>query len=160
MTYLRSLLLLFLKCCPTVCVLFLILWGCSVQVNGYPLLPALYLIPVYYWLIFRPSWLPIASLVGIGLFYDALMGRELGLSSALLLFSSYALSYGHLLLGQHGFYLTWVLFSVYSFVCLGIYGLYGTHLVPLCGSWLYGILLYPFITWGLSHLHLRLRSYV
>lgn len=149
-----------LKGIPTICVVVFILCGCSLQADNMPLLPALYLIPVYYWLVFRPEWLPIGSLLGIGFFYDGIMGRELGLSAALLLFSSFALSYGRLFLGHHGFYVMWALFCVYSCVCLGIYGLYGASFYPLAVSWISSIVLYPLLMWCLSYVHLRLQSYV
>jgi hypothetical protein len=32
--------------------------------------------------------------------------------------------------------------------------------IPFLFSWVYGIILYPLIAWGLSHLHLRLQFYV
>jgi len=153
----QGLLSFLVKCLPTVCIAFLILCGCSMQMGGAPLLPVLYLIPVYYWLVFRPTWLPIVSLLGIGFFYDALMGRELGFSSAILLFSALGLPYVRVFITRHVFYLMWGLFCVYSLVVLCLYGLSGGILFR---SWIYGISLYPLIAWCLSHFHVRCDAYV
>lgn len=149
-----------LKSLPFLSVLFLIMGGCSLRMGGYPLLPALYLIPVYYWLVFSPMRLPLWSLFGIGLFYDALIGNELGFSSLLLMLSGFLAPYIRPLLISHSFPLIWGAFGLYSFIFLVFYGLFLGGGVSLIASWFYGIILYPPLAWILSQLHLRLRSYV
>lgn len=146
-----------LKCIPFLSVLVLIMGGSSLRIGGNPLLPGLFLIPVYYWIVFRPQGLSLWSLFGIGLFYDSLMGYELGLSSLLLMLSAFCGQYIRPLLISHSFSLIWGTFCLYSFVYLLLYGLWGG---TLFASWIYAIILYPLITWILSYLHLRLRSYV
>jgi rod shape-determining protein MreD len=151
---------LFFKTLPFCSVLFLIMVGCSFQIGGYPLLPSLYLIPIYYWIIFRPDWLPLWSLAGIGLFYDSLMGCELGFSSLLLMFSSVIGIYVRPFLTSLYFLLIWGAFSLFSFGYLFIYGLFLGFAFPLFISWVYGVILYPGFAWILSHLHFRIQSYV
>ncbi|MBA3813838.1 MAG: rod shape-determining protein MreD [Alphaproteobacteria bacterium] len=149
-----------LKTLPFLTVLFIILGGCSLRIGNYPLLPALFLIPIYYWLIFRPDWLPLWSLFGIGIFYDALMGSELGFSSLLLVLSGLIGYYIRPILSSQHFFLIWGIFCCYSLCYLMIYGLLFSGGWALLFSWAYGIVLYPLVAWSLSHLHLRLQSYV
>lgn len=152
--------LLILKVIPFFTVLCVIMGGCNLRIGGYPLLPALFLIPIYYWLVFRPDWLPLWSLFGIGIFYDTLMGSELGFSSLLLLLSTIIGYYIRpLLIAQH-FFLIWGSFCLYSLCYLILYGFLVGGGLPLLFSWIYGILFYPFMAWILGHLHLRLQFYV
>ncbi len=152
-------LLFFLKAFPSLSVLFLLMGGCSSTIGGYSLLPSFFLIPVYYWLVFRPDWLPLWSLFGIGLFYDALMGYELGFSSLLLMGSSFLGQYTRPLLNPHRFLLIWGAFGIYSLGYIFVFGFFISGGLPLLVSWMYGVILYPLIAWLLSHLHLRLQSY-
>lgn len=149
-----------LKCIPFLSILFLIMGGVTLRIGEYPLLPALYLIPVYYWIVFCPQWLPLGSLLGIGLFYDSLIGNELGFSSVLLMLSGFVGPYIRPLLISHSFPLIWGAFGIHSFIFLLFYGLFLGGGVSLIVSWFYGVVLYPPLAWILSHLHLRLRSYV
>lgn len=149
-----------LKTLPFFTVLFLIMGGCSLRIGEYPLLPTLCLIPIYYWLIFRPDWLPLWSLFGIGIFYDALMGSEIGFSSLLLILSTVAGHYLRPLLYPQHFFVIWGSFCCYSLCYLILYGLLVSAWVPFLFSWIYGVVLYPLIAWVLSHLHLRLQSHV
>jgi rod shape-determining protein MreD len=152
--------LLFFKIVPFCSVLLLIMIGCSLRIGSYPLLPSLYLIPVYYWVVFRPEWLPLWSLFGIGLFYDALMGNELGFSSTLLMFSEVLGFYSRPYLSSFYFLLIWGGFGLFSFGYLLVYGLFLGFTWALFISWAYGVILYPILSWILNHIHLRLQSYV
>lgn len=154
-----KLLSFFLQCIPSFSVLFLIMGGSNLSLGGYPLLPALFLTAVYYWIIFRPEALPVWVLFGIGLFYDSLMGYDLGLSSLLLMLSWFAGHYSRPLFLSRYFYFVWGAYCLYSFVYLFLYGLFMGGGFPLFVSWIYGVFLYPSIAWGLSILHLRLRAY-
>ncbi len=149
-----------LKIIPFLSVLFLVTGGTSLRLAAYPLLPALYLIPVYYWIVFRPEGLPLWSLFGMGLFYDGLMGNELGVSSVLLMLSGVVGPYVRPFLISYSFPLIWAAFGVYSFIFLFLYGLFLGGGGALLVSWFYGVVLYPPFAWILSHLSLRLRSYV
>lgn len=148
------------KVLPFLTVLFTIMAGCSLRIGGYPLLPALFLIPVYYWLVFRPGWLPLYSLFSVGIFYDALMGSDLGISSLLLMLSMAVGYYVRPLLNPQHFFLVWGSFCFYSLSYLILYGAFSSGGLSLLFSWIYGAVLYPLIAWVLSHLHLRLQSYV
>lgn len=150
---------LILKTISFLSVLFFIVGGSTLRIGGYPLLPALFLIPVYYWLVFRPAWLPLWSLFGVGIFYDALMGYELGVSSVLLMLSAFLGQYIRALLSTFHFLLIWTSFSLYSLGYLILYGFFTSGGFPLFISWIYGIILYPLVAWILSHLHIKLQSY-
>ena len=148
----------FLKTFPSLSIFFLIMGGSSLTLGGYPLLPSFFLIPVYYWLVFRPDWLPLWSLFGIGLFYDSLLGYELGFSSLLLMGSSLLGQYIRPLLSSHRFLLIWGAFGIYSLGYIIIFGFFTSGGLPLFVSWMYGVILYPLIASLFSHLHVRLQS--
>lgn len=141
---------------PSLTILAALLVGCSLRIGGYPLLPAVFLIPVFYWLIFRPDWVPLWSLFGIGVFYDALLGNWLGSSSLLLILSAFASLQIRPLLSSQNFILIWATYCCYSFCYLLLYGLGD---ISLLVSWGYGIILYPPLAWALGHLHLRLQAH-
>lgn len=149
----------FLKTLPFWSILFVLMGGSALRIGGYPLLPTVFLIPIYYWLVFRPDWLPLESLFGMGLVYDGLMGNELGISSLLLMVSAFLGQYIRPLLSPHQFLLLWGSFGLYSGGYLFLYGLFVSQSIPLLVSWIYGILLYPLMVWILSHLHVRLHAY-
>jgi rod shape-determining protein MreD len=136
----------YLKSLPFFSVLFIILGGCSLRIGVYPLLPSLFLIPLYYWLVFRPDWLPPWSLVGIGIFYDALMGSELGFSSLLLIVSTLVGNYVRPFLNPQHFFLIWGSFCFYSLCYLIVYGFFSSGPIePLLFTWICGIALYPLL---------------
>lgn len=149
-----------LKILPFFTVILIILGGCNLRLGGYPLLAALFLIPIYYWIIFRPDCLPLWSLFGIGIFYDALVGSEPGITSLLLILSFVAARFIRPLLASQHFFLIWGSFCFYSFCYLSVYGILCGVALPLLFSWIYGIILFPLMAWALSHLHVKLQSYV
>lgn len=148
-----------LKILPAFTLLGAILGGSCLTLGGYPLLPSLFLIPVYYWLVYCPHLLPLWSLFLLGLFYDALVGNELGISSVLLMTSSFLAQYLRPFLNPHLFYYIWGGFMIYSLGYLGFYALLTLGGLPLLFSWIYGLVLYPLMAWGLTTLHARLQSY-
>lgn len=147
------------KVLPVFSILCIIMGGCSLSIGGYPLLPSLALVPVYYWLVYRPDWIPVWSLFLIGLFYDALLGNELGISSILLMSSSFLGQYVRPSLNPHLFHLIWGGFIIYSAGYLVLYALLTFGGFPLLVSWGYGIILYPLLAWALSHLHTWVQSH-
>jgi rod shape-determining protein MreD len=150
----------FLKTLPLYSLLFPIIGGANLRMGNYPLLPALFLIPVYYWLVFRPDWVPLWSFFIVGLFYDALMGTELGISSLLLMVSTLVSHYMRPFLTPHSFMLMWGTFGFYSFCYMLLYGILTSGGWPLVFSWIYGLLFYPLFSWALSYLHMRLEPHV
>ncbi len=150
----------FLKVLPSLSILFMIMGCCNLGIGNYSFLPALFLAPIYYWLVFRPDCLPLWSLFIIGLFYDAFMGYDLGFSCLLLMGSAFVGQYIRPLLNPDRFLLIWGGFSIYSLGYIILYGFFTSGGLPLFVSWIYGVILYPFVAWALSHLHLRLQSYV
>jgi len=150
----------FFKVFPCLSVLVFIMGGSSLSIGPFPLLPVFFLIPIYYWVVFRPDLLPLWSLLGIGFFYDSLLGYSLGLSSFLLILSASLGQYVRPFLSPHNFILTWMIFCLYSLGYVLLYGLLVSGGTSLFVSWAYGVILYPLLAWGLSHLHLWLQSYV
>ena len=145
---------------PTLSILCFILGGSCLHIGSIPFLPSFYLIPTYYWIIFRPQDVPLWSLFCIGLLYDSLMRGELLFSSILLMVSWIFGRYMRPLLIPHNFLFIWSGFAVYSLAYTSVYTLFMVGSLLFIQSWIYGILLYPILTWLLSYLHLRIRVYV
>lgn len=150
----------FLKTLPFFSVILILIMGCSIRIGEYPVMPALFLIPIYYWLVYYPKFLSLAALFVIGLFYDTLMGQELGLSSLLLMISALLGKKIRPLLSPNQFLLIWCEFGLYSFGYIFIYGFFAPNHFSQFMTWVYGCLLYPLIAWILSHFHLRIQAYV
>ncbi len=148
-----------LKVTPFLTLILAIMGGSSLRIGGCPVLPAFFLIPVYYWLVYRSDLLPLWSLFAVGLFYDALLSHELGLTSLFLMLSSFFGHYIRPYLTPYHFLFIWGAFGIYSFIYLTFFSLCASGSWPFFTSWLYGILLYPSLAYGLSHLHTRLHSY-
>ncbi len=145
---------------PCLTVLVMVLGGCLLRFGEYPLLPALFLIPIFYWLIFRPDLLPLWCLFIIGLYYDGLLGHELGLTSLLLISSAFLSSYMRPYLSPHNFLLTWGTFCIYSLAYICLFCLLSRCGISLLLSWLYGVILYPLVSWTLSQFHVRIQKHV
>ena len=151
---------IFLKLFPLCSLFFIIMMGSSLQIGDLPLMPALLLIPVYYWLVYHPSWLPVWGLFVVGLFYDGLMGHALGLSSILLMGSAVLGPHFRPFLRPDKFLLMWLGFALFSAVYLLLYALCVSGGLLLVSSWLSGLILYPLVAWFLSHLHLWIQNHV
>lgn len=152
----RSLFKLF----PFLTLLLILFMTCSIRLGGYPVLPAVFIIPVFYWIVFRPDLVTLWGLFILGLVYDSLLGYDLGFTSLILMLSSLLCEYIRPYLNPNRFVLIWGAYSLYSFVYIIVYCLLGSGGIPLFVSWIYGVILYPLIAWMLSHLHLRIQKYV
>ncbi len=149
-----------LKGLPLLSIICSILAASCLTIGNYPLLPVFFLIPVYYWLVYRPDLLPVWILLFIGLFYDALLYNSLGITSLLLVVSSILSQRLRRFLSSPRFLFIWGGFIVYSLGYLLLYGLLTFGGYPLVVSWLYGIIFYPLVFTGLSILHTRMNAYV
>lgn len=149
-----------LKLLPLFTLLFIIMIGSSWQIGDVPLMPVLLLIPVYYWLVYHPSWLPLGGLFVIGLLYDSLMGHALGLTSFFLMLSALLGPPIRSYLRPDKFPLIWFGFGLFSGGYLLLYGLIISNGFVLFVSWINGIILYPLVAWVLSHLHGWIQKYV
>lgn len=149
-----------LKLLPLFTLLFIIMIGSSWQIEDFPLMPVLLLIPVYYWLVYHPSWLPLGGLFVIGLLYDSLMGHALGLTSFFLMLSALLGPPIRSYLRPDKFPLIWFGFGLFSGGYLLLYGLIISNGFVLFVSWINGIILYPLVAWVLSHLHGWIQKYV
>lgn len=142
---------------PFLSLLGFLFTGSSLKIGGFPLLPTFFLAPLYYWILFRPDDLPLWSLWGLGLIYDALLGNPLWVSPLLLIASWIGGQYARPLVASYKFPLLWVIFCLYSFVYLFFYNLGVRGGIAFFVSWIYGVCLYPLIASLLSVLHVRLR---
>lgn len=150
----------FLKLLPFLSLFPLIMIGSLWHIADFPLMPALLLIPIYYWLVYHPSWLPLGGLFVIGLVYDVLMGHALGLSSILLMGSTLLGHYTRSSLSPDNFLLIWLGFVFFSGGYLFLYALCVSGGIGLFVSWIFGLILYPLVVWFVSHLHLWIQNYV
>ena len=149
-----------LKLLPLLTLLFMIMIGSSWQIGISPLMPTLLLIPVYYWLVYHPSWLPLGGLFVVGLFYDSLMNHDLGLTSFFLMLSALFGPPIRSYLRPDKFPLIWFGFGLFSGCYLLLYSLIISGGFALFISWVNGIILYPLVAWVLSHLHGRIQRHV
>jgi rod shape-determining protein MreD len=128
--------------------------------------PALALMAVFYWSIFRADLMTMPGAALIGLFLDLLGGGPLGLNTLiLLLVHALGVSQRRIFLGS-SFLVNWSGFALvatvtaaggWAVVCL----LHWTLLpvLPLIGQWGLSLAIYPAIYWLLSRLERRyLRS--
>ncbi|EKE08922.1 MAG: hypothetical protein ACD_16C00235G0018 [uncultured bacterium] len=150
----------FLKVLPLLSLFSIMMIGSSWHIAGFPLMPTLLLIPVYYWLVYHPSWLPQEGLFVIGLVYDVLMGHALGVSSILLMGSTIVGRYSRSSLRPDKFLLIWLGFVFFSGGYLLLYALCFSGGIELFVSWIFGVILYPLVVLFLSHLHLWIQSHV
>ena len=131
-----------------------------------PVTPALTLIAVFYWSIYRPDLLPMAAVFGIGLFQDALAGTPLGLTALVLITVQYVLIsqrrffhgktflvewWGFMLVAPGAAFAGWLLASLYFGVLVAPR--------PLGFQLLLSVALYPCLAWLFARAqHYLLRS--
>lgn len=131
-----------------------------------PVTPALTVIAVYYWSIYRPDLLPMAAVFGVGLFQDALAGMPLGLTALVLILVQYVVIaqrrffhsktflvewWGFLLVAPGAALVSWLLASLYFGVLVAPR--------PLGFQLLLSIALYPCLAWLFTRIqHYLLRS--
>ena len=100
------------------------------------LMPAVTLISVYYWTIFRPDLMPALAVFAIGLFQDILSGVPLGVN-ALVLLLVYALVLGQrrFFLGKSFFVMWWgfllIVAGAFTLIWLALCALEATVLDPM-----------------------------
>ena len=131
-----------------------------------PVTPALTVIAVYYWSIYRPDLLPMAAVFGVGLFQDALAGTPLGLTSLVLILVQYVVIAQRRFFHSKTFLVEWwgfmLVAPVAAFASWLLASLYFAALVaprPLGFQLLLSVALYPCLVWLLTRIqHLLLRS--
>lgn len=116
--------------------------------------PALTLIAVYYWMVFRPDLMPMLGLFALGIVNDALAGSPLGVSSLIYLIGQVAiLNQRRFLVGQ-SFWILWSGFALIApiamlFQWIAISILREAPLAPLAtvASGVLTILLFPLVAY-------------
>ncbi len=121
--------------------------------------PALALIAVYYWSIYRPDLLPAVVVFAIGLIQDLLSGTPVGLTAlVLLLVHGIVVSQRRVFLGMTFLVEWWGFLLVASgaaaFAWLAASLLFATLLPPgpVAAQWLLTVGLYPLLTWLISRM--------
>ena len=119
-----------------------------------PVTPALTVIAVYYWSIYRPDLLPMAVVFAVGVFQDALAGMPLGLTALVLIAVQYAVItqrrffhgktflvewWGFMLVAPGAAFVSWLLASLYFGVLVAPR--------PLGFQLLLSVALYPCLAW-------------
>ncbi len=128
-----------------------------------PVTPALTVIAVYYWSIYRPDLLPMAAVFGVGFFQDALAGTPLGLTSLVLIMVQYVVIaqrrffhsktflvewWGFMMVAPGAAFVSWLFASLYFGVLVAAR--------PLGFQLLLSVALYPCIAW----LFARVQQYM
>jgi rod shape-determining protein MreD len=120
--------------------------------------PALPLMGVYYWVVFRPDLMPRLLVFGIGLFQDALIGAPFGLTAIIyLLTHAFVLSQRRFMVGKP-FWIFWSGFAIMAPIAgtmtwMMVSAFRGAVLpgdVVLASVGL-TILIFPVVAWGLLY---------
>lgn len=116
--------------------------------------PALSLMAVYYWAIFRPELMPAPAVFAVGLFEDVLHGLPLGVTAlALLSVFGVVSSQRRFFLGKSFLVMWWGFMLVAAGVTAGMWlllsALHGTLLAPGPAALRFALTLalFPFFTW-------------
>lgn len=122
-----------------------------------PIFPALALVVVYFWSIFRPELIPAAAVFLIGFFQDVLTGAPLGLSSlVLLVVHGVVVNQRRVFIGK-SFWVAWMGFAVVAvgaaLGCWVIASIYNGAFMAagaLAIQLLLTVAIYPGFSWGFS----------
>jgi rod shape-determining protein MreD len=125
--------------------------------------PAVTLIAVFYWTIYRPDLLPPVAVFVLGALQDLIVGTPLGMSAlVLLLTSGFVSSQRRALIGK-SFAIVWLGFAVtalgvalLSWVAASLYFLTLVRIVPVLVQGAVTVALYPLFAWCLNQVHRRL----
>ena len=132
--------------------------------------PSLVLMAVYYWAIYRPTLVPPVLCFIVGLLMDALSGMPLGMNALVLVAVQWIVRGQRRFLMGQPYTVLWALFGLVAVMAAGVtWGLYGllhlrwTPLLPLAGTIVINLLLFPAVTLLLIFVHRLLpvasRSY-
>ena len=139
----------------TFTVLLIIFGMVPLGVPGFgPVMPALGVIAVFFWLVYRPDLMPAWAVFLVGLTQDLLGGGALGVGVFVLLVVYAALVGQRRYLAQANFFLVWLAFlpvAAGAFVLTWLFnGLIADALLapgPAAAQYLSTVLFYPFIAW-------------
>ncbi|MFQ5985167.1 MAG: rod shape-determining protein MreD [Alphaproteobacteria bacterium] len=132
-----------------------------VPVPGFaPITPALALISVYYWSIYRPDLLPMVATFFVGLVQDALSGLPLGLTALVFLLVRWVVvSQRRFFLGK-SFVLVWWGFMLVAPAAVSVSWALASLILggvvaagPVVGQLLLTVMVYPALTWLLARTH-------
>ncbi len=125
-----------------------------------PITPALSMMAVYHWTIFRSDLLPPVAVFGIGLLEDILMGTPLGLTAVILLFVHAFVQTQRRLLYGKSFLVLWLGFlavaapaAIVKWAVMAALGWYSADPAPAVFQVLMTVALYPCLAWLLMQAH-------
>ena len=143
---------LFIAQCVTFILFMMSLTSFSLPMTG-QVRPYFILMVIYYWAIYRPTFIPPVVVFFIGLFFDFLSGFPMGIHAILFLAAQWVIRDQRLFLMGQPYIMVWIGFAL---TCLFVYALeWGAFslmnqsllsVVPVLGSFSISILLFPLIT--------------
>jgi len=117
-------------------------------------------ITVFYWALYRPTFLPVIAVFVIGLFLDSLGGGPLGFNAMILVLVHWAISSQRAFLLAQPFPIIWLVFAVVSFailtlqwLVLGLVELHWIAVAELLPKYIAGLVAFPFLALLLYFAH-------
>ncbi len=111
------------------------------------------LMAIYYWSIYRPTFIPSFAVFSLGICFDLLSAMPVGLNSFVFLVVRHVVSQQRLFLTGQPFLMIWLGFILVSCVALlmqwGLFGLIQfswSPFIPVLMMWGGGVLCFPFVT--------------
>lgn len=128
--------------------------------------PMFTLICVFFWSIHRVDLLGYATIFGIGIFEDLLMGTPLGSGSLVLLLCQWFVVHQQKFLSPKPFVVTWMAFAIIAlgaciirWLCVGFVSPGGfTPINNLVPAYLLSIAIYPLLAWMLAKIYTKLLA--
>ena len=125
--------------------------------------PMFTLICVYFWSIYRADLLGYATIFGIGIFEDFLMGTPLGSGALVLLLCQWFVVRQQKFFNPKPFAITWMAFAVVAvgaciirWLCVGFISPGGfTPIKSLVPVYLLSVAIYPLVSWVLAKIHMK-----
>lgn len=116
--------------------------------------PYFMVITIFYWAIYRPSFLQPLWIFALGILQDLVIGYPVGVHAILYLVLHYTVKNQRTFLTGQTYFVLWMIFSmvclVFLFVEWGFFSIVSWTLFdyhPVVSSWLLTILFYPLINW-------------
>lgn len=140
---------------------FLLLSLVPTHIPGFArIVPALPLMAIFHWSIYRPELMPASAVFAIGILSDALQGTPFGLHSAIYLGVYGAVTFQHGFFFDKSFAVVWVVFSLVAGAAVALTLILMSFVNMAMVSpgaaffqFLATVAFFPVISWVLSRLH-------
>lgn len=128
--------------------------------NFAPVVPAMALIAVYYWVVHRPDLMPLWAIFLIGLFQDLLSGGYVGVGILALLVVHIVIDTQRRFFARASFQLLWIMFAVVAAIAIYFMWLLNCILQgefleagPALFQFLTTVAVYPCLAWLFAQAH-------